>query len=59
MSAKAIREATGKELFNKYLTDCQSTGVRKCKFASVNETTDWSQLAHDNQWLESEVSKSL
>lgn len=56
MSAKAIREATGKELINKYLEGGNEVGVAKSRFASVTETTDWSQLLADNPWLESTVS---
>lgn len=56
MSAKAIREATGKFLINKYLTDCYDIGVKKCQFASINETTNWDCLPKENEWLEKEVS---
>ena len=56
MSAKAIREATGKELINKYLEGGNEVGVAKSRFASVTETTDWSQLVVDHPWLETTVS---
>lgn len=56
MSAKAIREATGKELINKYLEGGNEVGVEKSRFASVTETTDWSQLLNDHPWLETTVS---
>lgn len=56
MSAKAIREATGKELINKYLEDGKEIGVAKSRFASVNETTDWNQLVVEHPWLETTVS---
>lgn len=56
MSAKAIREATGKELINKYLEGGNELGVAKSRFASVTESTDWSQLLADNPWLETTVS---
>lgn len=56
MSAKAIREATGKELINKYLEGGNEVGVAKSRFASVSETTDWSQLVADHPWLETTVS---
>lgn len=59
MSAKAIREATGKELINKYLEGGNEVGVAKSRFASITETTDWSQLLADNPWLETTVSRSL
>uniref|UniRef100_A0A336M202 ATP-citrate synthase n=1 Tax=Culicoides sonorensis TaxID=179676 RepID=A0A336M202_CULSO len=50
MSAKAIREASGKDLLNRLLDE--TSGAAKCRFASVNETTQWSQLLVDNPWLE-------
>ncbi|KAG5674557.1 hypothetical protein PVAND_004514 [Polypedilum vanderplanki] len=53
MSAKAIREVTGKELINKYLGGVNETGVQKSRFAAVTENTDWSQLVAENPWLES------
>jgi len=53
MSAKAIREATGKELINKYLEGGNETGTQKSRFASVTESTDWSQLVVEHPWLES------
>lgn len=56
MSAKAIREATGKELINKYLEGGNETGTQKSRFASVSESTDWSQLVVEHPWLESTVS---
>ena len=56
MSAKAIREATGKELINKYLEGGNEVGVAKSRFASITESTDWSQLLADNPWLETTVS---
>ena len=56
MSAKAIREATGKELINKYLENGSEVGVVKSRFASVDGSTDWSQLLADNPWLETTVS---
>lgn len=56
MSAKAIREATGKGLINKYLECGAETGTQKSRFASVTETTDWSQLVVEHPWLESTVS---
>lgn len=59
MSAKAIREATGKELINKYLEGGNETGTQKSRFASVTESTDWSQLVVEHPWLESTVSKNF
>lgn len=57
MSAKAIREATGKELINKFLEGGNEIGVSKSRFASVNEQTDYSQLVAAHPWLETTVSK--
>jgi ATP citrate (pro-S)-lyase len=57
MSAKAIREASGKDLFNRNLED--SSGAAKCRFVSVDEKTQWGQLVIDNPWLETTVSVGL
>ena len=53
MSAKAVNEASGKNLLNKVLT---GTAAAKCRFASVNKDTDWNSLLQDNPWLKTEVS---
>lgn len=53
MSAKAIREATGKDIINRNLQS--KTGAAKCKFATVTESTDFKKLASDNPWLLTEV----
>ncbi|XP_035909646.1 ATP-citrate synthase isoform X1 [Anopheles stephensi] len=50
MSAKAIREATGKDIINRHLQG--DHGAAKCRFATVTETTQWQQLVLDNPWLE-------
>lgn len=50
MSAKAIREATGKDIINRHLVG--DHGAAKCRFAAVDESTQWSQLVVDNPWLE-------
>ncbi|GAB0093892.1 ATP-citrate synthase [Sergentomyia squamirostris] len=50
MSAKAIREATGKELINKYLTP--NSGAAQCQFVSVDQTTNWIDLLTKNPWLQ-------
>ncbi|XP_058061576.1 ATP-citrate synthase isoform X1 [Anopheles bellator] len=50
MSAKAIREATGKDIINRLLEG--DHGAAKCRFATVTETTQWQQLVQDNPWLE-------
>lgn len=55
MSAKAIREATGKDLLNRLLNG--SAGAARCNFASVNETTNWTDLVANNPWLQTTVSK--
>jgi len=51
MSAKAIREATGKDLLNRFLT---GTVAAKGYFASVDEKTNWDELIQQNPWLRSE-----
>lgn len=53
MSAKAISEATGKDIINRNLAPL--TSAVKCRFASVNEKTKWEDLVLDNPWLKSEV----
>lgn len=53
MSAKAISEATGKDIINRNLAPL--TSAVKCRFASVNESTKWEDLVLDNPWLKSEV----
>jgi ATP citrate (pro-S)-lyase len=53
MSAKAIREATGKDLINRNL--CSGTAAAKCQFASVTESTDWTELLSNNPWLQTQV----
>lgn len=51
MSAKAIREATGKNLINRHLAE---TAAVKCRFASVGPETKFSDLLADNPWLKNE-----
>ena len=51
MSTKAIYEATGKKLLNKYL---DSTAA-ECRCVSIDANTDWNQLAANNVWLQTEV----
>ncbi|KAK7789855.1 hypothetical protein R5R35_003762 [Gryllus longicercus] len=51
MSAKAIREATGKRILNQHLT---GTAAEPCRFAAVSESTDWGELVAENPWLRSE-----
>lgn len=50
MSAKAISEATGKDILNRHLNQ-NGAGVATCRFVSVNTQTDWAQLAANNPWL--------
>lgn len=52
MTAKAIREATGKDLINRLLDG--DTAAIRCKFASVNPDTKFSNLIENNSWLETE-----
>lgn len=49
MSAKAIREATGKDILNRHLLiHSDST---PCKFATVTQDTNWTELEQKNPWL--------
>ncbi|XP_063600025.1 ATP-citrate synthase-like [Penaeus indicus] len=51
MSAKAIREATGKALLQKNLP----AGVcAPCRYAAVTEDTQWDALATQHPWLSAE-----
>lgn len=51
MSAKAIREVTGKTLLNNNLP----SGVcATCRFASVCQDTEWEDLVNNNPWLKTE-----
>ncbi|XP_050315629.1 ATP-citrate synthase isoform X2 [Anthonomus grandis grandis] len=52
MSAKAIREATGKDLINKHLGG--NTAAAQCRFASVDADTKFSELVANNPWLKTE-----
>lgn len=54
MSARAIWEATGKDLINRNLN--YSNGVAKCRFAVYDQSVSWSQLVQQEPWLETEVS---
>lgn len=53
MSAKAIREATGKDLLNRLLNG--SAGAARCNFVTVNETTNWDEMVASNSWLKTSV----
>jgi len=57
MSAKAITEASGKDILNRHL-NTHGAGAATCRFATVNSTTDWSKLAVDHPWLLTTVSAS-
>lgn len=52
MSAKAIREASGKDLINRNLP--AGTAAVKCQFASVTEGADWTVLVSNNPWLKTQ-----
>ena len=51
MSTKAIYEATGKKLLNKYLGSITA----ECRCVSIDINTDWNQVITDNTWLQTEV----
>ncbi len=53
MSARAIWEATGKDLINRNLN--YSNGVAKCRFAVYDQSVSWTQLVQQEPWLETEV----
>lgn len=50
MSAKAIREATGKDLLNRWLKGSANTS----RFVVVNENTNFNDLVVQNPWLKQE-----
>lgn len=54
MSAKAISEATGKDIINRNLDP--NTAAAKCRFAPVKEGTSWNELVRNEPWLQSSVS---
>ena len=54
MSAKAINEATGKNLLNNCLSGAAHVN---CRFASVDQSTNYDKLAQQNPWLLTEVSE--
>lgn len=49
MSARPISEACGKKLLNQELS--AACGAASCRFASVDEATNWDQLAQEQPWL--------
>ncbi|UJR20924.1 hypothetical protein I4U23_024033 [Adineta vaga] len=50
MSTKAIYEATGKKLLNKYL----GSTATECRCVSIDAETDWNEVVANNTWLKSE-----
>lgn len=52
MSAKAIREATAKDLINRHLSG--ETATAKCRFASVDPSTKLNDLVDTHPWLKNE-----
>lgn len=52
MSAKAIREATGKDLINRKFPS--GTETAKLRFATVTEKTNWTDLVDNHPWLKTE-----
>ncbi|CAG2117461.1 unnamed protein product, partial [Medioppia subpectinata] len=50
MSAKAIREATGKDLLNRFLKGSANTS----RYAVVHEDTNFSDLVAQQPWLKTE-----
>jgi len=52
MAAKAIREATGKDLINRKLSI--GTKVAKCRFVPIMENTNWIDVVNEYPWLKTE-----
>lgn len=52
MSAKAIYEATGKDLINRKLSS--GTNVIKCRFVTITEEINWTDIINDHPWLQTE-----
>lgn len=51
MSAKAISEAKGKELLNKFLGGTAMIN----QMVTVTQSVNWNQLTADNPWLATQV----
>ena len=51
MSTKAIYEAAGKQLLNKYLDGTAA----ECRCVNADADTNWDELIRNNRWLETEV----
>lgn len=54
MSTKAIYEAAGKQLLNKYL----GSTAAECRCVNVDGDTKWDELIGNNRWLETEVCRN-
>lgn len=52
MSAKAIREATGKDLINRKLPS--GTNAVKCRFVTITENTNWTDIVNEHPWVQTE-----
>lgn len=52
MSAKAIREVTGKDLINRKLGN--RTCAAKCRFVPIDENTNWNTITDEHPWLKTE-----
>lgn len=52
MAAKAIREATGKDLINRKLP--VGTKAAKCRFVLITESTNWIDVVNEHPWLKTE-----
>ena len=52
MSAKAIREATGKDLINRKLPP--GTSAVKCRYVTITDQTNWTDVVNENPWLQTE-----
>jgi len=51
MSAKAVSEATGKDILNRNVAGGSAI---QCRYASVNKDTCWDTLVQDHPWLKTE-----
>ncbi|XP_076680566.1 ATP-citrate synthase-like [Andrena cerasifolii] len=52
MSAKAILEATGKDLINRKLPT--GTSAAKCRYVMITDQTNWTDVENENPWLQTE-----
>lgn len=51
MSTKAIYEAAGKQLLNRFL----GSVAAECRCVNVDANSNWTELVGNNRWLETEV----